>query len=392
MSIQISHLTKRFGKTEVLRGIDLTIEPGELVALLGPSGSGKTTLLRIIAGLEWPENGVLAVDGQDWFRLAAKDRRIGFVFQHYALFPHMSVRDNLAFGLTVRPRALRPSKAAIAAKVNELLHFLQIEHLADRYPRQLSGGQRQRVALGRALAIAPKILLLDEPFGALDAAIRRDLRSWLRGVHEATSSTTIFVTHDQQEAFELADRVVVMGEGRIEQIGHADDIHDNPASPFVARFMGATVELPVDLFMGRARQDGFDCSALTRRVLPDGPGRLFTRPEDITPIANPAGPWRIIERSSNGAHLALALEHPEHGRLQSEIPRRAVNAETLAVGATAYLKIEAGTVFPEGPAVPLPGRTPNPIPSNRRANDETDSVTGRHSFPGDQHHSRRRAG
>jgi sulfate/thiosulfate transport system ATP-binding protein len=251
-----SGLTKRFGRTDVLRGIDLGVEKGELVALLGPSGSGKTTLLKIIAGLEWPDAGRLVVDGADWLQLAAQDRRIGFVFQHYALFPHMSVRDNLAFGLTVRPRAERPGKSVIAAKVDELLHFLQIAHLADRYPTQLSGGQRQRVALGRALAIEPKVLLLDEPFGALDAAIRRDLRRWLRGVHEATGSTTIFVTHDQEEAFELADRVVVMGEGRIEQIGHADAIHDHPATPFVARFMGATVELPVTLHAGRAEARG----------------------------------------------------------------------------------------------------------------------------------------
>lgn len=390
MSIQIGHLTKRFGDTAVLRGIDLVIEPGELVALLGPSGSGKTTLLRIIAGLEWPENGTLKVDGQDWFQLAAQERRIGFVFQQYALFPHMSVRDNLAFGLTVRPRALRPSKAEIAAKIDELLHFLQITHLADRYPGQLSGGQRQRVALGRALAIEPKILLLDEPFGALDAAIRRDLRQWLRGVHEATGSTTIFVTHDQEEAFELADRVVVMGEGRIEQIGHADEIHDNPFSPFVARFMGATVELPVDLVRGRPQLDGVDLSALARRAVRDGPGRLFARPEDIIPVTDPAGPWRIAERTSNGAHLALALEHPLHGRLQSEILRRAPNASALAAGTMTHLKIEAGTVFPEARPVPL--TEPEPIPSNWRASDETDSVAGRHSVLGDQHLSRRRAG
>ncbi len=345
MSIRISHLTKRFDRTEVLRGIDLGVEKGELVALLGPSGSGKTTLLKIIAGLEWPDGGALAVDGQDWLQLAAQQRRIGFVFQHYALFPHMSVRDNLGFGLTVRPRAARPPKAAIAAKVDELLQFLQIAHLADRYPTQLSGGQRQRVALGRALAIEPKVLLLDEPFGALDAAIRRDLRRWLRGVHEATGSTTIFVTHDQEEAFELADRVVVMGEGRIEQIGHADDIHDHPASPFVARFMGATVELPVRLQAGRPSAPGLDLSALARRVMADGPGRLFVRPEDITPVPDPAGPWRIAARTSNGAHVSLTLRHDRLGEAQADVQRRAPHAAALTEGALTHLRIEAGTVF-----------------------------------------------
>jgi sulfate/thiosulfate transport system ATP-binding protein len=346
MSITISGMTKRFGQTDVLRGIELGVQKGELVALLGPSGSGKTTLLKIIAGLEWPDAGRLDVDGANWLDLAAQDRRIGFVFQHYALFPHMSVRDNIAFGLTVRPRAERPGKALIAAKVDELLHFLQIAHLADRYPAQLSGGQRQRVALGRALAIEPSVLLLDEPFGALDAAIRRDLRRWLRGVHDATGSTTIFVTHDQEEAFELADRVVVMGAGRIEQIGHADAIHDHPATPFVARFMGATVELPVSLLAGRAEGAGLDLSALPRRALPDGPARLFIRPEDIIPVADVTGTWTIISRMSNGAHLRLVMRHPDLGEAEADVPRRAVDASALTPDATVHLKIEAGTLFP----------------------------------------------
>ncbi|TVP97539.1 MAG: sulfate ABC transporter ATP-binding protein [Roseinatronobacter sp.] len=346
MSITISGLTKRFGQTDVLRGIELGVDKGELVALLGPSGSGKTTLLKIIAGLEWPDAGRLAVDGQDWLQLAAQDRRIGFVFQHYALFPHMKVRDNLAFGLSVRPRAARPGKAVIAAKVDELLHFLQIDHLADRFPMQLSGGQRQRVALGRALAIEPKVLLLDEPFGALDAAIRRDLRRWLRGVHEATGSTTIFVTHDQEEAFELADRVVVMGEGQIAQIGNADAIHDHPATPFVARFMGATVELPVTLSAGRAEGAGLDLTALPRRALPDGAARLFVRAEDITPMPDTDAPWRIVTRTSTGAHLRLVLRHPDLGEAEAEVPRRAIRAEALTPDAAVRLKIEAGTIFP----------------------------------------------
>lgn len=352
MSISIAGLTKRFGRTDVLRGIDLDVEKGELVALLGPSGSGKTTLLKIIAGLEWPDTGRLVVDGVDWLQLAAQDRRIGFVFQHYALFPHMSVRDNLAFGLTVRPRAERLGKAIIAAKVEELLQFLQIAQLADRYPSQLSGGQRQRVALGRALAIEPSVLLLDEPFGALDAAIRRDLRRWLRGVHDSTGSTTIFVTHDQEEAFELADRVVVLGEGRIEQIGHADAIHDHPATPFVARFMGATVELAVTLQAGRIEAPGLDLTAMSRRALPDGPATLFVRPSDIVPVPDAASPWRIVSRVSNGANLRLVFRQADGAEAEADVPRRAVAADALVAGTATRLRIEAGAVFPGGRNAP----------------------------------------
>jgi sulfate transport system ATP-binding protein len=272
----------------------------------------------------------------------------------------MRVRDNIAFGLTVRRRAERPGTALIAARVDELLHFLQIADLADRFPSQLSGGQRQRVALGRALAIEPKVLLLDEPFGALDAAIRRDLRRWLRGVHEATGSTTIFVTHDQEEAFELADRVVVMGEGRIEQIGHADAIHDHPATPFVARFMGATVELPVTLQAGRADGAGLDLTALPRRALPDGAATLFARPADILPQADAASPWRIVSRASNGAHLRLVLQGPGGAEGEADVPRRTVAAEALVPGAAVRLRIEAGTLFPADRRTPAPAPAPTP--------------------------------
>mgnify|MGYP001032831980 FL=1 len=344
MSITIAGMTKRFDRTEVLRGIDLSVEAGELLALLGPSGSGKTTLLKIIAGLEWPDAGQLRVEGQDWLQLAARDRRIGFVFQNYALFPHMRVRDNIAFGLTVLPRAARPAKARIAATVDELMAFLQIDHLADRYPAQLSGGQRQRVALGRALAIQPRVLLLDEPFGALDAAIRRDLRRWLRSVHEATGSTTIFVTHDQEEAFELADRVVVMGDGRIAQIGDADQIHDHPATPFVARFMGATVELPVILAAGRAQGAGLDLTALPRRALPDGPAQVFVRPADLRAVPDAGGPWQITSRVSTRADLRLTARHDSGTEAEIQMPRR--DAPALAQGAPVTLRIEAGAIFP----------------------------------------------
>ncbi len=354
MSIAISGLTKRFGRTDVLRGIDLDVHNGELVALLGPSGSGKTTLLKIIAGLEWPDAGRLEVNGEDWLALAAQDRRIGFVFQHYALFPHMSVRDNVAFGPTVRPRRSRAGRDVIERRVGELLEFLQIAHLADRYPAQLSGGQRQRVALGRALAIEPAVLLLDEPFGALDAAIRRDLRRWLRSVHDATGSTTIFVTHDQEEAFELADRVVVMGEGRIEQIGHADQIHDHPASPFVARFMGATTDFAVTLNAGRAEAPGLDLSRLPRRALPDGPARLFVRSSDVTPVPHGDSHWRVASRTSTGAELRLVLAGADGREIAADLPRRAPEAEGLVPGTAVRLRIEAGPIFPDEGAMRRP--------------------------------------
>jgi sulfate/thiosulfate transport system ATP-binding protein len=347
MSIAIAGMTKRFGRTEVLRGIDLDVGNGELVALLGPSGSGKTTLLKIVAGLEWPDAGRLEVGGEDWLALAAQDRRIGFVFQHYALFPHMRVRDNVAFGLTVRPRRARAGRDVIERRVAELMDLLQIGHLADRYPTQLSGGQRQRVALGRALAIEPAVLLLDEPFGALDAAIRRDLRRWLRGVHDTTGSTTIFVTHDQEEAFELADRVVVMGEGRIEQIGDADHIHDHPASPFVARFMGATIDLAVSLRAGRAEAPGLDLSRLPRRALPDQAAWLYVRPADVTPVPQADSPWRVASRISTGAELRLVLARADGREIPADLPRRAPGADALQPGAGVCLRIEAGAIFPD---------------------------------------------
>ncbi len=351
MSIEITRMTKTFGPTQVLRGVDLNVRQGELVALLGPSGSGKTTLLKIIAGLEWPDAGGLRVDGVDWLSLAAQDRRIGFVFQSYALFPHMTVRDNVAFGLSVQPRSIRPAKPAIAAKVEELLTFLQIDHLTDRFPGQLSGGQRQRVALGRALAIAPKILLLDEPFGALDAAIRRDLRRWLRGVHAATGSTTIFVTHDQEEAFEIADRVVVMGAGRIEQIGNADQISDAPATPFVARFMGATVSLPVRISAARARAADLDLTALPDTDLPDGDAQLHARPDDIALRPGAGSGWTIQTRSSTGARLRFTLTHPTQGEAEADMPRRDLPAG-LDVGAAVTPQILAAAIFAAEPHSP----------------------------------------
>ena len=219
MSIEVRNISKRFGSFSALSNINLEIPSGELVALLGPSGSGKTTLLRIIAGLEFGDIGSVSFDGADITEHTARERRVGFVFQHYALFRHMSVFENIAFGLRVRPRQFRPTEAAIRSKVHELLKLIQLDNLAQRYPSQLSGGQRQRVALARALAVEPSVLLLDEPFGSLDAKVRQELRRWLRQLHDEIHITSVFVTHDQEEALEVADQIVVMNQGRIEQIG-----------------------------------------------------------------------------------------------------------------------------------------------------------------------------
>jgi sulfate transport system ATP-binding protein len=246
MSIEIRNLNKRFGNTVVCDNLNLDIPSGELVALLGPSGSGKTSLLRIIAGLERPDSGSVLFHGEDATFDDVRDRHVGFVFQHYALFGHMSIFENVAFGLRVRPKATRPSEVQIKAKVMELLKLVQLDWLADRYPHQLSGGQRQRIALARALAVEPKVLLLDEPFGALDAKVRKELRRWLRRLHDEMHITSVFVTHDQDEAMEVADRVVVMNQGRIEQDGAPDEVYDHPATPFVLQFLG-----DVNLFHGR---------------------------------------------------------------------------------------------------------------------------------------------
>ncbi len=247
MSIEVRNLNKTFGAFQALTDVNLTVQTGELVALLGPSGSGKTTLLRIIAGLEFPTQGSILFNEEDVARRDARSRQVGFVFQHYALFRHMSVFENVAFGLRVRPRATRPANEVIKTRVMELLHLVQLEGMAQRYPSQLSGGQRQRVALARALAVEPDVLLLDEPFGALDARVRQELRQWLRRLHDELHITSVFVTHDQEEALEVADRVVVMNHGKIEQIGTPDEVYEEPANPFVMNFLGN-----VNLFHGRA--------------------------------------------------------------------------------------------------------------------------------------------
>ena len=282
MSIEIRNVSKQFGDFQALRDVSLNIQSGELIALLGPSGCGKTPLLRIIAGLESPDVGSIHFSGEDTTDVHVRDRNVGFVFQHYALFRHMTVFENVAFGLRVKPRKERPSEAQIKEKVMSLLKLVQLDWIADRYPSQLSGGQRQRIALARALAVEPKVLLLDEPFGALDAKVRKELRRWLRRLHAELHVTSIFVTHDQEEALEVADRVVVINQGKIEQEGTPQEVWDSPASPFVYGFLG-----DVNLFKGRAKdgrvelQDGMqlDCSELEGVV--DRNAFAYVRPHDL---------------------------------------------------------------------------------------------------------------
>jgi sulfate transport system ATP-binding protein len=288
VDVTVENVVRTFGKTPALHGVSLEIESGELVALLGPSGSGKTTLLRILAGLDVPTSGRVLFDGDDALKLTVQQRNVGLVFQNYALFRNMTVLDNIGFGLRVRPWARRPSRKEIRKRALELLDLVQLSGLDKRYPSQLSGGQRQRVAFARALAIEPRVLLLDEPFGALDAKVRRDLRRWLREIHDKTGHTTVFVTHDQEEALELADRVVVMSEGKIEQIGTPDQIYDSPNSPFVFSFIGESSVLPVRVDQGKVWLDEKPLD-LPPGDVPSGPARLFLRPHDVDVVDTDTG-------------------------------------------------------------------------------------------------------
>ena len=326
MELKIQNVRKEFDRFPALHDVSLDIRSGELIALLGPSGSGKTTLLRLIAGLDFPTAGAILFGDEDASHKSVQERNVGFVFQHYALFRHMTVADNIGFGLKVRPGSSRPPKDEIRRRASELLDLVQLSGLENRYPSQLSGGQRQRVALARALAIEPRVLLLDEPFGALDAQVRRELRRWLREIHDRTGHTTVFVTHDQEEALELADRVVVMSQGRIEQVGSADDVYDRPNSPFVYGFIGDSSTLPVRVENGQLwlqdRSIGIEA-----KDLPDGLATLYFRPHDIELLDGCGGciagtvaasrrvaGTRRVELEIGGARdrveIELPVEHP----------------------------------------------------------------------------------
>ncbi len=296
MSIEIRNVSKHFGDFHALKDINLHIDSGELIALLGPSGCGKTTLLRIIAGLESADQGSILFSGEDTTDVHVRDRQVGFVFQHYALFRHMTVFENVAFGLRMKPRRIRPSENQIQQKVHDLLKLVQLDWLADRYPSQLSGGQRQRIALARALAVEPKVLLLDEPFGALDAKVRKELRRWLRRLHDELHVTSIFVTHDQEEALEVADRVVLMNKGVVEQSGSPQDVWDHPASPFVYGFLG-----DVNLFHGRAHEgllhlDGVAIDTPEHAGAQNAQAFAYVRPHDLQ-----------VERYTPGASGIVAV-------------------------------------------------------------------------------------
>ena len=322
MHVVVDNVVRTFGMTPALHGVSLEIEPGELVALLGPSGSGKTTLLRILAGLDIPSEGRVMFDGDDALTLTVQQRNVGLVFQNYALFRHMNVLDNIGFGLRVRPRSRRPSRKEIRKRARELLDLVQLSGLEKRFPSQLSGGQRQRVAFARALAIEPRLLLLDEPFGALDAKVRRDLRRWLLELHNKTGHTTVFVTHDQEEALELADRVVVMSEGKIQQIGTPDQVYDTPNSPFVFSFIGESSVLPVRVDQGKVWLDQHKLD-LPAGDVPNGPARLFLRPHDVDVLDNApgaiVGEVSVLRRHAGLRRVDLEVG-AERNRIEIELP------------------------------------------------------------------------
>ncbi|MGD1029991.1 MAG: sulfate ABC transporter ATP-binding protein [Opitutaceae bacterium] len=350
MSIEAHNIRKAFGVFAALSGVDLHVPRGKLVALLGPSGSGKTTLLRIIAGLESPDpgSGQILFHGEDVTRVPAGKRGVGFVFQHYALFRHLSVSENIAFGLRVRRFSKRPSRAEIGERVRRLLDLVQLGGLGERYPAQLSGGQRQRVALARALAVEPKVLLLDEPFGALDAKVRKELRRWLRRFHEEIHLTTIFVTHDQEEALEIADEVVIMNQGRVEQVGTPQKVYDRPASPFVYQFLGNVNILPAPALVGAGV--GPDRAAAA------SDGQIYVRPHDIEVVAHDSssdGISAVLRHiHAAGSHAHLILEQVRNREtIEAEISRTELADLGIQAGDLVKLKLRRSHSFSEDYAI-----------------------------------------
>ncbi len=351
MSIDIRGISKRFGNFVALDDINLHIPTGELVALLGPSGCGKTTLLRIIAGMESPDAGNVLFAGEEATHLHVRERNVGFVFQHYALFRHMTVFENVAFGLRVKKKHERPSDADIKRRVMELLGLVQLDWLADRYPSQLSGGQRQRIALARALAVEPKVLLLDEPFGALDTKVRKELRRWLRRLHDEVHISSVFVTHDQEEALEVADRVVVMNKGQIEQIGSPDEVYSNPASPFVYQFLGN-----VNVFHSRQHGPWAEVDRNAETPAHDNDQAMaFVRPHDIDiergPVLN--GLEAVVQNVHPiGPVVRVELAHASE-LIEVELTRERATLLALSKGQQVWLKPRQVKVFPSTPSHPL---------------------------------------
>ena len=348
MSIAVTNINKQFGAFRALDNVSLDIPSGQLVALLGPSGCGKTTLLRIIAGLEFADSGKILLDGEDASDRHVRERQVGFVFQHYALFRHMTVFDNVAFGLRVRPKKFRPAEAEIKKRVTRLLDLVQLGWLADRYPSQLSGGQRQRIALARALAVEPKVLLLDEPFGALDAKVRKELRRWLRQLHDEIHVTSVFVTHDQEEALEVSDRVVVINKGKIEQVGTPEEVYDHPATPFVASFLGS-----VNLFHGRvdgghlhigehALEVGRDHAVKDQAIAFVRPHEFDLLPADSTEGGLPAKILRVI---AVGPTAQIELARLDGELVEVTISRDALRALGLGEGDNVSLRPRTIRVF-----------------------------------------------
>ena len=350
MSIEINNIKRSFGNFSALNDVSLNVPTGELVALLGPSGCGKTTLLRIIAGLETPDSGSVHFHGEDATERNVRERQVGFVFQHYALFRHMTVFENVAFGLRVRPIYTRPNEAEIKRRVHELLNLVQLDWLADRYPPQLSGGQRQRIALARALAVEPKVLLLDEPFGALDAQVRKDLRRWLRRLHDELHITSVFVTHDQEEALEVADRIVVMNHGVVEQIGSPQAVYDNPASPFVYQFLGNVNLFHSRVHAGFAKIGEVELALNEHLQTQDSPAVAYVRPHDIEIMRQSDGSTSF-EAKINYIHAIGPVVRLELERLDSktfveaELTRERFDFLKLTEGETVYLRPHNLRVF-----------------------------------------------